>query len=135
MRILTFSTLYPNAARPGHGIFVETRLRHLLASGKVESKVVAPVPWFPSRNPRFGEYAASARTPQEESRHGIDFGTYFSAEIPRLVPLVVDGLVELSPTSIQATSRGRLLLRIIAACFDRYLHEAPGEPVRYSKAI
>src|SRR4029077_12582628 len=69
--ILTFSTLYPNAARPGHGIFVETRLRHLLASGKVESQVVAPVPWFPSRSPRFGDYAASARAPREELRHGI----------------------------------------------------------------
>jgi len=72
MRILTFSTLYPHAARPNHGIFVETRLRHLLASGKVESKVVAPVPWFPSSNPRFGEYAVFAKAPREERRHGID---------------------------------------------------------------
>jgi glycosyltransferase involved in cell wall biosynthesis len=71
MNLLTFSTLYPNAARPAHGIFVETRLRHLLASGKVESKVVAPVPWFPSRNARFGEYAAHASAPREERRHGI----------------------------------------------------------------
>ncbi|HEX9398079.1 MAG TPA: glycosyltransferase family 4 protein [Burkholderiales bacterium] len=72
MKILTFSTLYPHAARPNHGIFVETRLRHLLASGKVESKVVAPVPWFPSSNPRFGEYAVFAKAPREERRHGID---------------------------------------------------------------
>lgn len=72
MKILTFSTLYPHAARPSHGIFVETRLRHLLASSKVEAKVVAPVPWFPSRNARFGEYAVFARAPQEERRHGID---------------------------------------------------------------
>ena len=72
MRILTFSTLYPHAARPNHGIFVETRLRHLLASGKVESKVVAPMPWFPSSNPRFGGYAVFAKAPREERRHGID---------------------------------------------------------------
>src|SRR5882672_5047012 len=71
MKILTFSTLYPHAACPSHGIFVETRLRHLLASGKVESKVVAPVPWFPSRNPRFGAYAIHAAAPREERRHGI----------------------------------------------------------------
>jgi glycosyltransferase involved in cell wall biosynthesis len=71
MRILTFSTLYPHAARPSHGIFVETRLRHLLAGGEVESRVVAPVPWFPSRNPRFGEYAIHAAAPREERRHGI----------------------------------------------------------------
>ena len=71
MKILTFSTLYPHAARPSHGIFVETRLRHLLASGKVESKVVAPVPWFPLRDPRYGEYAVHAAAPHEEHRHGI----------------------------------------------------------------
>jgi glycosyltransferase involved in cell wall biosynthesis len=71
MRILTFSTLYPNAARPSHGIFVETRLRQLLASGLVESTVVAPVPWFPFRHPLFGEYALHARAPREEQRHGI----------------------------------------------------------------
>ena len=33
-RLLTFSTLYPNAAQPNHGVFVENRLRHLVASGK-----------------------------------------------------------------------------------------------------
>ena len=71
MKILTFSTLYPHAARPGHGIFVETRLKHLLASGQIESRVVAPVPWFPSRNPRFGAYAVHASAPREEQRHGI----------------------------------------------------------------
>jgi glycosyltransferase involved in cell wall biosynthesis len=71
MKILTFSTLYPHAARPGHGIFVETRLRQLLASGQVEARVVAPVPWFPSRDPRFGEYASHATAPREERRHGI----------------------------------------------------------------
>jgi glycosyltransferase involved in cell wall biosynthesis len=71
MKILTFSTLFPSAARPSHGIFVETRLRHLVASGQVESRVVAPVPWFPSRDARFGEYARHAATPREEWRHGI----------------------------------------------------------------
>jgi glycosyltransferase involved in cell wall biosynthesis len=71
MRTLTFSTLYPSAVRPRHGIFVETQLRQQLASGQVESMVVAPVPWFPSRNPRFGEYALHASAPREEQRHGI----------------------------------------------------------------
>jgi teichuronic acid biosynthesis glycosyltransferase TuaC len=71
MRILTFSTLFPNTEKPGHGIFVETRLRHLVASGKVESRVVAPVPWFPSTHERFGNYARLARVPREETRHSI----------------------------------------------------------------
>jgi teichuronic acid biosynthesis glycosyltransferase TuaC len=72
MKILTFSTLFPNSEKPGHGIFVETRLRHLVASGRVESRVVAPVPWFPSTNPRFGSYARFARAPRQEVRHGIE---------------------------------------------------------------
>jgi len=72
MKILTFSTLYPNAVRPGHGIFVETRLRHLVASGRIESNVVAPVPWFPSGNAWFGEYAAYACVPRVEMRYGIE---------------------------------------------------------------
>ena len=54
-----------------HGIFVETRLRHLLTTGEVETQVVAPVPWFPFSAPIFGEYAAYAATPAYEERHGI----------------------------------------------------------------
>jgi glycosyltransferase involved in cell wall biosynthesis len=72
VRSLLFSSLYPSAVRPGHGIFVETRLRELLRSGSVQAKVVAPVPWFPSTAERFGSYALMARTPRRETRHGID---------------------------------------------------------------
>jgi glycosyltransferase involved in cell wall biosynthesis len=71
MKVLTFSTLFPNSEKPGHGIFVETRLRHLVASGRVESRVVAPLPWFPSTNPRFGTYARMAKAPRHEVRHGL----------------------------------------------------------------
>ena len=71
LRLLTFSTLFPHAARPNQGIFVENRLRHLVASGEVTSLVLAPVPWFPSRAGRFGDWALHARAPTEESRHGL----------------------------------------------------------------
>jgi len=70
--MLTFSTLYPSEARPRHGIFVETRLRHMAALGGVEVRVVAPVPWFPSAAKRFGEYARLARTPRHANRFGLD---------------------------------------------------------------
>ena len=72
IRTLLFSTLYPSSVRPSHGIFVETRLRELLGSGEVESRVVAPVPWFFSTNPRYGDYALMARTPKHEVYQGID---------------------------------------------------------------
>lgn len=72
MKLLTFSTLYPNAEQPNHGIFVETRLRYLIASGQVESRVVAPVPWFPLKGERFGHYGTLAKVARRETRNGID---------------------------------------------------------------
>lgn len=71
LRLLTFTTLYPNAAQPNHGIFVENRLRHLIASGAAEATVIAPVAWFPFRSPRFGSWAKLAEVPRRERRHGI----------------------------------------------------------------
>ena len=47
MRILTLTTLYPNAAAPAHGVFVENRLKDFAARSSAEIRVVAPVPWFP----------------------------------------------------------------------------------------
>jgi glycosyltransferase involved in cell wall biosynthesis len=72
IRLLTFTTLYPNAMQPHHGIFVEQRLRHLLAGGGVESRVLAPVPWFPVAAPLFGRYGKYARIPRLEQRDGIE---------------------------------------------------------------
>ena len=71
IRLLLFSTLYPSDARPGHGLFVETRLRRLIDSGAVDAKVIAPVPWFPFTDARFGAWARIAATPATASRHGI----------------------------------------------------------------
>ena len=71
-KILLFSSLYPSEVRPIHGIFVETRLRELLKTGEVDARVVAPVPWFPSKAKRFGEYAQFAATPRREHRNGVD---------------------------------------------------------------
>lgn len=70
-----------------------------------------------------------------ETRHGVDFAATFAEDLGRLPPLVADGLVTVTVDRIAATSRGRLLLRIIAACFDRYLHQAAAGPARYSKSI
>ena len=71
-----------------------------------------------------------------EQRHMIDFGAYFSESLARLKPLQDDGLVELDEGGLRATSRGRLLLRIIAMCFDRYLTPAgdSAQP-RYSRTV
>ncbi|TNE60689.1 MAG: glycosyltransferase family 4 protein [Alphaproteobacteria bacterium] len=71
MKILLFSSLFPNAEEPTLGIFVENRLRHLMADAGVEATVVAPVPWFPFKNRIFGRYGRMARVPRVEVRHGI----------------------------------------------------------------
>ncbi|GAA0596716.1 glycosyltransferase [Caenispirillum bisanense] len=72
MRILTFGNLYPSTANPQHGVFTELRLRALLAADAgLEARVVAPVPWFPFRHPRFGAYATYARVPAADVRHGV----------------------------------------------------------------
>jgi glycosyltransferase involved in cell wall biosynthesis len=84
MRILLFSTLYPNAVRPDHGIFVETRLRHLIAGGNVAAKVLAPVPWFPSGDPRWGAWADWGRVARREVRHGIEIRHPRYPALPRI---------------------------------------------------
>ncbi|GAB6260628.1 glycosyltransferase family 4 protein [Photobacterium sp. CCB-ST2H9] len=72
MRILTISTLYPNAVNPRHGIFVETRLRQLKKHyPDIRLTVIAPVPWFPFAHPMFGQYSEFASVPLTEIRYGI----------------------------------------------------------------
>jgi len=71
VKIITFSSLYPNAVQPRHGIFVEERLKNLLHTGKIEARVVAPVPWFPLASKRFGQYAELARVPRSQTRIGL----------------------------------------------------------------
>ena len=70
-RLLSVTTLYPNAAAPNQGVFVENRLRHLVGTGEATATVLAPVPWFPSRDPRFGAWARHAAAPATEQRHGL----------------------------------------------------------------
>ena len=69
------------------------------------------------------------------AKYGIEFSSYFAADLERLAPLLRDGLVEIDENCIRATLRGRMLLRIIAACFDRYLNQAQSEPARFSRVI
>lgn len=80
---------------------------------------------------------AAVDVPAIEQRHRIHFPTYFSDAIERLSPLVADGLVAVTETAVAATARGRLLLRAIAMCFDRYLDEpaALAAPARFSRVV
>ncbi|MDO6542034.1 glycosyltransferase family 4 protein [Photobacterium sanguinicancri] len=73
MNILTISTLFPNSMDPKHGVFVETRLKHLKKHyPDVNITVIAPVPWFPFKSAYFGQYSLYANTPQHEQRNGFE---------------------------------------------------------------
>lgn len=69
-----------------------------------------------------------------ERRHGLDFRAYFADALARLEPLHADGLVTVDATSLRVSPKGRLLLRHVAMCFDRYLTQGETN-ARFSKAI
>jgi teichuronic acid biosynthesis glycosyltransferase TuaC len=61
LRVLTLSSLYPDASRPNFGGFVERQTRGLAGHPDVELQVVAPIgvpPWPLSRHPRYRPLAA-----------------------------------------------------------------------------
>lgn len=71
MRVLTLSTLFPDATRPNFGVFVERQTLGLAAHPAVDLRVVAPVglpPWPLSRHPH---YRALADLPRREIWRGL----------------------------------------------------------------
>ncbi len=61
MRVLAFTTVFPNAVRPQHGLFVLERLRH--CAKLAEIRVVAPRPFYP--------WPAMRAVPQSEVQGGL----------------------------------------------------------------
>lgn len=70
MKVLVISSLYPNAAQPRHGIFIEHRVAHTFEQSD-DVRVVAPVPWFPFSGPRWGRYGRLAAVPKSATRRGF----------------------------------------------------------------
>ena len=112
LRLLTFTTLFPNREQPNHGVFVENRLCHLVATGEAASTVLAPVPFFPSGAAVFGRWGAYARVPAREIRHGL------TIHHPRFVVVPRFGMT-ISPFLLHQASR-RAVRRLLAegARFD-----------------
>ncbi|MBI0475215.1 glycosyltransferase family 4 protein [Sphingomonas sp. MA1305] len=84
MKILVLSSLYPNAVQRRHGIFIEHRVAHLAAAAGDAVRVVAPLPWFPSRHARFGRYAELAEVPAAAERRGIAISHPRYPMLPRI---------------------------------------------------
>lgn len=108
LKILTFSTLYPNAEYPNHGIFVENRIRKLAESGLAEITVAAPVGYFPFTWKLFGSYASYARTPRKETRHGLDVYHPRYLVLPKMGMNIAPGLMYLSLRASMNELRARI---------------------------
>ncbi|VAW76292.1 Coproporphyrinogen III oxidase, oxygen-independent [hydrothermal vent metagenome] len=66
-------------------------------------------------------------------RFNIEFDSYFSSEILRLMQVQKDGLLLVDTKEITVTAIGRLMVRAICMIFDRY--HVLTDDVRYSKII
>lgn len=106
MRVLTLSTLFPDASRPNFGVFVERQARGLAEYPGVDLRVVAPLgmpPWPLSRHPH---YRALAALPVHETWRGLDVtrprfttlpataGRFHAAALTRTLRPVLDRLRE-----------------------------------------
>jgi teichuronic acid biosynthesis glycosyltransferase TuaC len=72
LRILTLATLFPNAAQPNFGIFVERQTAGLAARDGVDVTVINPIgmpPWPLSRSL---QYTGLAALPLHEAWHGLN---------------------------------------------------------------
>lgn len=58
-----------------------------------------------------------------EEKYQISFSSYFKEDISRLDSYQIDELVSLNDKEINVTTKGEILIRNIAACFDLYLRE------------
>ena len=70
-------------------------------------------------------------------QYAIDFGSYFAEDLALLAAHEAEGMVRITPGSIEATPTGELFVRNLAICFDRYQrerHDAESRPV-FSRTV
>lgn len=60
---------------------------------------------------------------QIESMFELEFDSYFAEDLKLLQTFINDELVEVNEDEIRVTARGRLLIRNICMCFDKYLRD------------
>jgi teichuronic acid biosynthesis glycosyltransferase TuaC len=70
MKILTFTSLFPNDFKRDLGVFIYQRTMHLAQMANNEVVVVAPVPYFPSWM-RIQRWVTYSRVPRNELRGGL----------------------------------------------------------------
>jgi teichuronic acid biosynthesis glycosyltransferase TuaC len=70
LRILTFTSLYPNKINPLQGIFIHQRVKHIALRPGNSVEVIAPVPYFPSWMP-VERWQQFSQIPREEVIEGV----------------------------------------------------------------
>ena len=83
MRVLTFTSLFPNKIEPLHGIFIAQRIQHFAKRPSCDVRVIAPVTYFP-RWLKWSRWKAIAQVPRAETIYGlsVDHPRYFL--VPRI---------------------------------------------------
>jgi teichuronic acid biosynthesis glycosyltransferase TuaC len=116
MKLLTFTTLYPNAVQPIHGVFTENRVTRRVADGRSDTRVVAPVPFVPHLIGMPERYARLRDVPRNEKRHrlSVDHPRYF------LIPKIS---MAAAPLLLYAAARRRVA-EILRAGYDFDLIDA-----------
>jgi oxygen-independent coproporphyrinogen-3 oxidase len=66
---------------------------------------------------------------------GGGFDGYFADALGKLDRFVADGLVQIEEDRIGVTSMGRLVIRNIAMCFDRYLDDMRRDKPIFSRTV
>jgi oxygen-independent coproporphyrinogen-3 oxidase len=69
-----------------------------------------------------------------ENEYNLCFADYFAIELTLLAPLAADGLLDLQPQQLTVTPQGRLLIRQICLCFDRYSRQQ-AKQLQFSRLI
>lgn len=90
MKILVFSSLYPNNMWPNHGIFVKERMTHWSKLPGCKLEVVAPVPYYPPI--RGGQRWAFSQVVRQECIEGVSVHHPRYLMIPK-VGMVFHGLI------------------------------------------
>lgn len=73
--------------------------------------------------------------PRFEAAYGVKFSEYFADALEALKPFEEDGLLSITPTSIECSATGTLLIRNIAMPFDAYMKRHAASDKAFSKTV
>lgn len=108
--VLTFTSLYPSRLQPTHGLFVQERLRRVVAAGGFAHAVVAPVAQVPWLLQRRGDRIARQQ-PAREAQGEVTVWHPRYRHWPGLVRRQADAMARAAlPVVAQLTAHGRWLL-------------------------